>query len=143
MRCTLLGAAENTVAGKGYWLGKNGKYYTTQQPNGYTGSRSGAFSAARNYRIAGRFVFGFGVLLSGVEGINYFNNGNYLGVGKSGLDIGFGALSTYGNVPGLVIGGYYFLIDATRSHIKDWNQTDYDNFYNQYNASPIMQRLGE
>ena len=58
----------------------------------------------------GFFVVGTGISL--YQGGNALLKGNYAVAAKSGLDIGMGALATFGGPPGWIIGGGYFLLDA-------------------------------
>jgi RHS repeat-associated protein len=95
------GAMEGATASQGYWLGKNGKYYSEQWGgNQYTGSRAGAFKAANVYKLAGRatvFVSaGIGVY-STVEG--YQQDG-----GRFGYNTQMAAASTAGGIVGGIAG---------------------------------------
>ena len=125
----LLGAAENTVVNGNSWLGKNGKYYTTQQPNQHTGSRSGAFKAANRYKLAGRANIAATVVLGGISiHSGYQQDGGQFGINsqrataataggivggwagaEAGAAIGAGIGVWFGGVgaiPGAVIGGF-------------------------------------
>ena len=98
----------------GYWLGNNGRYYSTAWGgNRFTGSRAGAFKASNAFKLAGRVTFWGGAFLSGMNARNYLLAGNYPAFGKSMLDVGMGALATFGGVGGLVVGSGYLLIDYT------------------------------
>lgn len=128
----IYGAMEGATAGEGYWVGKNGKYYTNMTgrgPNQYTGSRTAALKAANRYKLAGRAtVFisaGIGVY-STIEGIQqdggeFGYNAQMAAVGsaggmvggiagaKAGAAIGAGIGVLFGGVgavPGAVIGGF-------------------------------------
>ncbi|PKP25929.1 MAG: hypothetical protein CVU03_06260 [Bacteroidetes bacterium HGW-Bacteroidetes-2] len=108
----LYSAGEFIVAGKGYWLGNNGKYYTNMTgrgPNQHTGSRSGAIKTAGYWRLAGRVSFFAGAGLSVYEGIGHYQAGNYEAAAWSGADIGAGALMTFGGPVGLLVGGTYYI----------------------------------
>ena len=110
----LYGVGEHIITPGNQWLGLNDKYDNTSWGgNQWTGGRSRAFKVSGYYKLAGRatFIGGFG--FSFYEGVNHMNNVNYLGASKSGLDIGMGVLATYGGIPGLIIGGIYFAVDAT------------------------------
>jgi hypothetical protein len=123
------GALRGLTASHGYWLGKNGKYYSNDWGgNRFTGSRSGAFRAANQYKWAGRTaVFvqaGLGVY-SVMEG--YISDGGHFGynaqrsaastVGSIGFGIAGAKLGSatgaavgvwfggIGAIPGAVIGG--------------------------------------
>ncbi len=128
----IYGAMEGATAGKGHWLGKNGKYYTNMTgkgPNQWTGSRAAALKSANTYRLAGRGVIvvsaGIGIY-STIEG--YQMDGGEFGYnaqkaaatstggivgGIAGAKIGAGIgagigvwFGGVGAVPGAVIGGF-------------------------------------
>ncbi|MEM6816132.1 MAG: hypothetical protein AAF600_17375 [Bacteroidota bacterium] len=128
----IYGAMEGATAGDGYWLGKNGKYYTNMAgrgPNQYTGSRTAALNSAKTYRLAGRATIfvsaGVGVY-STIEGIQadggeFGYNAQIAAFGsagsitggiagaKGGALIGAGIGAWFGGVgaiPGAVIGGF-------------------------------------
>ena len=51
----VLGVLQGFSASNGYWLGDNGKYYNEGWGgNQHTGPRSGAFNAAKSYKIGGK-----------------------------------------------------------------------------------------
>ncbi len=109
---SLYTVGEYTVAGKGYWLGNNGKYYTNMTgrgPNQHTGSRTGAIRTAGYWRLAGKVSFYGGALLSSIEGYGHLKSGNHGAAAGSGADIGAGALMTFGGPAGLFGGGIYFI----------------------------------
>ncbi|MEX2569373.1 MAG: hypothetical protein WD431_25760, partial [Cyclobacteriaceae bacterium] len=125
----IYGGFEGLSTSQGFWLGQNGKYYSTQWGgNQYTGSRADALQAARAYRLAGRATvigsIGIGVyatregykLDGGEFGYNAqsaaaVSGGSILGGiagAKAGVLIGGAAGSFFGGVgaiPGVVIGG--------------------------------------
>jgi hypothetical protein len=98
-------------------------------------SRAGAF------KLASRGFFYAGVLVSGYQGVSSIQYGDYAGAAKSGLDIGMAAIATFGNVPGLIIGGGYFLLDAfgafERPYITPYILTSYAVSDKTYVAPPI------
>jgi hypothetical protein len=95
----IFGALETTVRPGDLWLGKNGKYYNNSWGgNQYTGSRSGAFKAASNYKWAGRAVLGASVIIGGTETINGFQ--------KDGGRFGYNAQSAAFGTAGSIVGGW-------------------------------------
>ena len=99
----IYGVGENLIANKrlGYWIGKNGKYYsgfTGRGPNQFTGSRASALKASGVWKIAGRTAFVLGAGLSTYNGYSAYQLGDYAGVGKAGLDLTMGAIATFGDL---------------------------------------------
>ena len=94
----IYGALQTTVRPGDKWLGKNGKYYNTSWGgNQYTGSRSGAFKAASNYKWAGRAVLGTSIIIGGIETVN--------GYQKDGGQFGYNAQSAAFGTAGSIAGG--------------------------------------
>lgn len=60
----------------------------------------------------GRGAFIIGSMISVGQGTYSLSQGNYSAASKSGLDVGMGAIGTYGGVPGFIVGGIYFGVDA-------------------------------
>ncbi len=137
---TSLGQYSNVY--NGMWRGLNGKWYSTSwQGNQWAGPRSSVMSRAGAFKLASRGFFYAGVLVSGYQGFSSIQNGDYAGAVKSGLDIGMAAIATFGNVPGLIIGGGYFLLDAfgafERPYITPYILPTYAVPDNTYVAPPI------
>jgi hypothetical protein len=87
----ILGVLEGLSASNGYWLGNNGKYYSTSWGgNRYTGSRSGALLAARNFKLAGK---GLTIIEVGI-GIYATREGYKKDGGKFGYNAQHAAAST-------------------------------------------------
>jgi len=82
-------------------------------------------------KTAGRGFFVVGSTISLVQGFNKYRNGDYVGTGKSGLDIGVGALSTFGGPVGLLIGTPYYLIDSFEGWDNAWQSAMEMNRNNQ------------
>ncbi|WP_163378437.1 DUF6443 domain-containing protein [Cyclobacterium sp. SYSU L10401] len=125
----LYGGLEGLSTSQGFWLGQNEKYYSARWGgNQYTGSRAGAFRAAKAYGLAGKATLigsagiGFYLTLNGyqLDGEKFGYNaqkavagsaGSILGGvagAKAGVLIGGAAGSFFGGVgaiPGAVIGG--------------------------------------
>jgi hypothetical protein len=107
------GVGEYSNATNGMWKGANGKWYSTSWGgNQWTGARSKVMSKAGYFKVASRVFFYAGTLISGYQGFQAYQRGDYFGVAKSGLDITMGTIATFGGPPGLIIGGGYFLLDA-------------------------------
>jgi YD repeat-containing protein len=125
----IYGGLQGLTSSQGYWLGKNGKYYSNSWGgNQYTGGRSGAFKAASNYTFAGRATV-IGSALIGIYNtrVGYQMDGCQFGYnaqmaaarsagsitgGIAGAEAGaltgasIGALfGGFGAIPGAVIGG--------------------------------------
>jgi len=97
----IYGGLSKTSASQGYWLGNNGKYYSCTSgrgPNQWTGSRSGAFAAANNYRLAGR------VTVIGSAGLGvYSTREGYL---LDGNQFGYNAQRAAASSAGSILGGW-------------------------------------
>ena len=107
---SIYGVLEGASASQGYWLGKNGKYYSVRWGgNQYTGSRAGALSAATAYKLAGRST----IVLSGIIGAYSTMEGVELDGGQFGYNAQKAAASSAGSIfggmagakAGVVLGG--------------------------------------
>lgn len=95
----IYGALETAVRPGNKWLGKNGKYYNKSWGgNQHTGSRSGAFKAASNYKWAGRATVGVSALIGVAE--------TYNGYQMDGGQFGYNAQSAVFGTTGSLIGGW-------------------------------------
>jgi len=95
----IYGALQTTVRPGDQWLGKNGKYYNNSWwGNQFTGSRSGAFKAASNYKWAGRATIGVSALIGVSETVN--------GYQMDGGQFGYNAQSAAFGTTGSLIGGW-------------------------------------
>ena len=94
----IFGGLEMTAVTKtNRWLGKNGKYYNNSWGgNQYTGSRSGAFRAARAYKWAGRATVGVSVLI----GVAETYDGYQMDGGRFGYNAQSAALGSVGSFAG-------------------------------------------
>jgi hypothetical protein len=102
------GIGEYSNEAAGYWRGINNKWYSTGWGgNQYTGGRSLVLKKAGIFRLAGRGVFGVSAGLSLVQA-----GTGTISKTKAAVDIGFGAISTFGGIPGLAVGTGYFVLDA-------------------------------
>jgi RHS repeat-associated protein len=96
----IYGSLSSITASKsqGYWLGNNGKYYSTSWGgNQYTGSRAGAFEAAGNYKFAGNLA------LVGSAGIGIYQT--YGGYQMDGNQFGYNAQRAVASSAGGIVGG--------------------------------------
>ena len=80
--------------------------------NRYTGGRSLALAKAGALRVAGRVVFFSGAAISGYQAYDNFQQGNYGGVAKNGLDVGMSAVGTFGGPYVAAARGVYFTFDT-------------------------------
>jgi len=95
----LYGAAGRLVLNGDQWLGKNGKYYSTDWGgNGYTGSRAGALEAAGMYKWAGRATVAASVVIGGLQ--------VYGGYQQDGGQFGYHAQDAAAGATGGIIGGW-------------------------------------
>ncbi|WP_202927936.1 DUF6443 domain-containing protein [Cyclobacterium roseum] len=125
----LYGGLEGLATSQGFWLGQNEKYYSARWGgNQYTGSRAGAFRAAKAYGLAGKATLigsagiGFYLTLNGyqLDGDKFGYNAQKAAAGsagsilggvagaKAGLLIGGAAGSFFGGIgaiPGAILGG--------------------------------------
>ncbi|MFN4769965.1 MAG: hypothetical protein ACK5JL_08040 [Candidatus Kapaibacterium sp.] len=93
----IYGGLQGLTSSQGYWLGKNGKYYSNSWGgNQYTGGRFGAFKAARNYKFAG----GATVMLSGIIGYYSTREGYKKDGGQFGYNAQMAAVSSAGSIAG-------------------------------------------
>jgi RHS repeat-associated protein len=94
----IFGAFQGLTASQGQWLGNNGKYYSSSWGgNQYTGSRSGAFKVAGNYKMAGTAT----VIV--VAGIGIYNT--IEGYQKDGGQFGYNAQMAAASSAGSIVGG--------------------------------------
>ena len=97
----IYGVLQGLTSSQGYWLGKNGKYYSTSWGgNQYTGSRSGAFKVASNYKLAGRAT----IIGSALIGIYNTRAGYIADDGQFGYNAQMAAASSAGSVLGGIAG---------------------------------------
>jgi len=95
------GAMEGLTSSQGQWVGTNGKYYNNSWGgNQYTGSRSGAFKAANQYKLAGKAVLG----VSAVIGVAETFNGYQMDGGQFGYNTQSAAAQTVGSLAGGWVG---------------------------------------
>jgi hypothetical protein len=94
----IYGGLQGLTSSQGYWLGNNGKYYSTSWGgNQYTGSRSGAFKAASNYKLAGTATIVGSALLGGYM--------TYEGYVADGGQFGYNAQMAAASSAGSIMGG--------------------------------------
>jgi len=75
-------------------------------------NRIQALRAAKWFKIAGK---GLGLLSTGfyvIEGLQAYNAGDNAAVGKAAVNATMTLVMTFGGIPGIVIGGIYFVGDA-------------------------------
>ena len=75
-----------------------------------TGALKGTSGALKAF---GRGTFYGSALISGYLGVKNVYKRNYIDASKNALDIGMGAIATFGGPIGLTIGGVYFIVDNT------------------------------
>lgn len=126
----------------GYWLDSKGKFrsYSLVEKaangkylRGVQGYRYGiqyAQKYAGYWKVAGRFTFYGGAIISGFEGIGHLQNGNFEGVTRSAMDVAMGRVSLLGPWGALAGGSYYLgTWAADNGYIRqseykpDWNKT--------------------
>jgi hypothetical protein len=96
-----------------WWRGANGKWNPMSWGgNGFTRGRSVAIAKSGAFRVAGRVLFFASAVVSGYQGYQNYQQGNYWGMAKNGLDIGMSAATTFGGPIGVCVGGVYFVGDA-------------------------------
>ncbi len=106
-------AGEYSNVINGSWRGINGKWYSLEWGgNQWTGARANALSKASYFKLASRGLFVVGTGISLYQGGDALLKGNYDDAAKFGLDIGMGALATFGGPIGWGIGGGYFVLDV-------------------------------
>ena len=94
----IYGGLQGLTSSQGYWLGKNGKYSSDSWGgNRYTGSRSGAYKAASNYKWAGRATVVGSALLGGYL--------TYEGYVADGGQFGYNAQMAAASSAGSILGG--------------------------------------
>jgi YD repeat-containing protein len=97
----IYGGLQGLTSSQGYWLGKNGKYYSNSWGgNQYTGGRSGAFKAASNYTFAGRAT----VIGSALIGIYNTRVGYQMDGGQFGYNAQMAAARSAGSIAGGIAG---------------------------------------
>ena len=108
------GEYSNFVNGRWVGLTQNGlRTYSMSWPGNQYVARSSALNNASAFRALGKVSF---VATTGIglyQGYGHYQEGNYSASAKSGLDIGMGALGTFGGPQGAVIAGGYFAVDLT------------------------------
>ena len=148
----IYGAMGGLTSSQGYWLGNNGKYYSTNWGgNQYTRSRTGALKAANTYKLAGRAVVVGQVIIGGYSTYEgYVVDGGQFGYnaqraaassaggivfGVAGAEVGalLGATigAAFGGVgvfPGAVIGGFGFGVGG--SYLGSYlGESSVDNYH--------------
>ena len=99
------GAKEMSYVYGGSWKGKNGKWNNLSWGgNQYTGARRVAVSKANIYNGIGKGLFVLDVIVNGVE-IARTNE-----VVIPSIKIGISTISTFGGLPGMFIGGVYYMM---------------------------------
>ena len=94
----IYGGLQGLTSSQGYWLGKNGKYYSNSWGgNQYTGSRAGALKAANQYKMAGRATVVGSALLGGYM--------TYEGYVADGGQFGYNAQMAAASSAGSIMGG--------------------------------------
>ena len=108
------GVGEYSNVRNGKWRGektlKDGTrrwYKQNFRGSGSVGGRTAVLQRAAAFNLAGKAFFGVGVALSLAEA----GSGN-ISPAQMALDIGMGALGTFGGPPGFVIAGTYFATQA-------------------------------
>lgn len=95
----LYGVMAGLTSSQGQWVGINGKYYNNSWVgNKYTGSRSGAFRIASQYKFAGKTTLGVSAAIGIVETIN--------GYQMDGGQFGYNAQSAAAQTVGGLAGGW-------------------------------------
>ena len=95
----IYGGLQGMTSSQRYWLGNNGKYYSNSWGgNRYTGSRTGAFKAASNYKLASRAIVISSVLLGGYM--------TYEGYVADGGQFGYNAKMAAASSAGSIAGGW-------------------------------------
>jgi len=94
----------------GFWIGKNGKAYSTSWGgNGTTGGRlKFAGRIAEGAHVAGTVVGVVGLGVSAVQGYNAFRDHNTNGMVQAGADFGVGVYGTFGGPIGWAASAGYF-----------------------------------
>jgi hypothetical protein len=120
-RLLTVGGTASTIAGynsvspfSGAWRGANGlRYAAGHHPNGATEPLSLAKRNAAAWARLGKVLGAAGYVYGGFQTVNAYRQGGATAAIKPGVDTLFGIASTHGGVPGLVVGGIYFGVDAT------------------------------
>jgi len=99
------GAKELSYVSGGSWKGKNGKWNNLSWGgNQYTGARRIAVSKANLYKGIGRGLF----VIDTFKNINDMIKTHELTIPS--MNIAINAISTFGGIPGMFIGGVYYYI---------------------------------
>ena len=101
------GAKEMSYVYGGSWKGKNGKWNNLSWGgNQYTGARRVAVSKANIYNGIGKGLFWINLAVNTIQGFyDYRNVDKWTHIG---LNTTFGIVSTWGGIPGMIIGGFYW-----------------------------------
>lgn len=95
------------------WRGVNGKTNSMNWGgNRYTRGRSLAVAKAGVFRVASRTFFFTGATVSAYQGYQNFQQGDYAGLAKNGLDVGMSYVGTFCGPYGVAAGGAYFTADT-------------------------------
>jgi hypothetical protein len=95
--------AELRLVSNGQWYSQSqGRWYNMNfYGNQYTERQAGVLSKAHYFKVFARGSFVVGTFIGGVTGYKAYKAGDYSGAAKSGVDIGMGAVSTFGGPYGL------------------------------------------
>jgi RHS repeat-associated protein len=105
---------EMSKVSNGMWRGRNGVMYPMRWGgNGATGGRSVAVGMAEELRFLGRAAGVGGMVLSTVQGVQAYRQGDNEGAAKSGVDLLMGGVGTFGGPLGGAAAGIYFGVDMT------------------------------
>ena len=101
------GVGEMSNVYNGRWKGKNGKWNDLSWGgNRYTGARSIAVSKANFYNGIGKGLFWTDLAVNVIQGFyDYRNVDRWTHIG---LNTAFGIVSTWGGIPGMIIGSFYW-----------------------------------
>ncbi len=111
------------------WRGLNGKWYTTEHPNQYTGPRSLAFEGADRYYMfgVGLFIVDAGVGIIQIREDIQINN--IPKIGRDAFDVTMAGVGTFGGPIGWRLSAGYFIPKWT---IENWNT-----------LLPVINQVGE
>jgi hypothetical protein len=100
------GLKELSNVHNGRWKGKNGKWNDLSWGgNRYTGARKVAVNKAKLYNRLGKGLFGIGVIVNIAQALNDYKNDEP--TTRYALNVAFGIVSTWGGIPGMIIGCIY------------------------------------
>jgi hypothetical protein len=106
------GVGEYSNVMGGMWRAANEEWYSLNWGgNQWTGGRSLAIDSFIKFDIAAKAFFFVDAGINIAEGWNDYENGDYLGASKLGLDTLMGGVGVYGGIPGLAVSASYFAID--------------------------------